>query len=122
MREPLDHFGADFCFAAVEHFCGNLLYKLLGSGLTDKKSWNVHGCKTWFNDAAFGNIVKSNNGNIFRDAVSTKLESFKSTDGDDVIVSKIAPGNLGAIIYYFEHVPHGIFDGWGKFMNYGTGF
>ena len=122
MRKPLYHFGADFCFTAVEHFGGDLLYKLLGSGLTNEQSWNIHGGKTWLYYAAFGDVVKTNNGNVFRDAISAKLKGFKGTDGDNVIVSKIAPGNLCAIIYYLQHISHGIFDGWGKLMNYRTGF
>lgn len=91
---PTDQRGVDLCF-----------YRWL-SGITDERDQPLNGCRAHvlflyidrgqrgFKDRRKRNIIEADDCNILRDAVTGFFYCLDRSDGDQVIVGKIAAGQF----------------------------
>ena len=83
---------------------------------------HVHRGERRLDDPALGDIVKPDHRDVLWNPVTAEHQSLHRTDGNDVVVGKIAFCKGILPVDRLKHIRHGGFDGRGEPVNDGTGW
>ena len=89
-RKAFNQICRNLDFAGVMSWLFNLGEQFSGSNLSHIMPGDADGSKRRINNASFGNIVKANYCNLFRNLVAPQAQSLDGADCNQVIICEIA--------------------------------
>ena len=82
----------------------NLPDQLCGCGFSHEFTGNIDGGDGGIDNAPFGDIVESCDGDVLRNFVATEFQGFDGSDSDEIVICKICTCQRSSAVYNLQHV------------------